>query len=96
MNFSKLTLFITCITLLSNASATEESFTYTSDSLISTINGKRVDVSDITSFTYDVQNNLSKITNALGQETTFSNYTSKGKPRTIIDSNVSVRQSTLS
>ncbi|UUO22965.1 RHS repeat-associated core domain-containing protein [Colwellia sp. M166] len=87
MNFSKLTLFITCITLLSNASATEESFTYTSDSLISTINGKRVDVSDITSFTYDVQNNLSKITNALGQETTFSNYTSKGKPRTIIDSN---------
>jgi len=87
MKFFKLTVSIACSVFITGVNATEEIYTYTSNSLISSIDGKRIDVSDVTTFIYDGQNNLNKITNSLGQETTFSNYTAKGKPTTIIDSN---------
>jgi RHS repeat-associated protein len=87
MNNSKFILCITCTVVFSIAYAAEETYTYTADSLVSSVDGKRSDVSDITLFAYDEQNNLSKITNALGQEVTFSDYMSKGKPRTVVDVN---------
>ncbi|PPE72411.1 hypothetical protein C3942_19070, partial [Solimonas fluminis] len=41
---------------------------------LATINGPRTDVGDISSFAYDGQNNLSQVTNALGQVTQITDH----------------------
>jgi RHS repeat-associated protein len=51
------------------------------------IDGPRTDVSDITSFDYDGNYNLTKITNALGQETDITARDAAGRPTTIEDAN---------
>ena len=56
-------------------------------SLLKSIDGPRTDVSDITTFDYDVQGNLIKTTNALNQETHITSHNAHGQPLTIVDAN---------
>ncbi|MBK8972596.1 MAG: RHS repeat protein [Hahellaceae bacterium] len=59
------------------------SYTYTPEGLLSTINGPRTDLNDVTSFAYDAQGNLTSRTNALGHVTTLDNYSEMGLPQTV-------------
>jgi YD repeat-containing protein len=52
-----------------------------------TVDGPRTDVNDVTTYTYDTEGNLTRVTNALNQVTTFSNYDAHGRPGTITDPN---------
>ncbi len=65
--------------------------TYTYDpntKQLKTINGSRVNVTDTTTMDYEATTgNLTKITNALSHETTFSNHDANGRPQTITDPN---------
>lgn len=54
---------------------------------LASIDGPRSDVNDITSFEYDSQFNLTKITNALGHETEMLQFDASGRPTLIEDSN---------
>lgn len=51
------------------------------------IDGPRTDVSDITSYAYDGNYNLTTVTNALSQVTTISARDSAGRPTTVQDAN---------
>lgn len=51
------------------------------------IDGPRTDVSDITSFAYDGNYNLTTVTNALSQVTTITARDSAGRPTTVQDPN---------
>lgn len=55
-------------------------YTYNSLGQVLTVNGPRTDVPDVTTFTYDVQGNLSTVTNPLGQITAFTSYDGAGRP----------------
>lgn len=72
-----------------SATAAERSwnYTYTAQGLIETADGPRTDVQDVTYYTYDAKGNLTKVTNALGQETLLGNYDDRGNPGTITDAN---------
>ncbi|MCP1646653.1 RHS repeat-associated core domain-containing protein [Pseudomonas nitroreducens] len=72
-----------------SATAAERSwnYTYTAQGLIETADGPRTDVQDVTHYTYDAKGNLTKVTNALGQETLLGNYDNRGNPGTITDAN---------
>ncbi len=73
--------------LLDNSQITT-SFTYDpTTQFVRTINGPRTDVNDITTFDYDVEGNLIKTTNALGQETNITAHNAHGQPLTIVDAN---------
>ncbi|PPE71779.1 hypothetical protein C3942_21835, partial [Solimonas fluminis] len=50
-------------------------------------NGPRTDVGDISSFAYDGQNNLSQVTNALGQVTQITDHDAHGNPLRLVDAN---------
>jgi RHS repeat-associated protein len=64
------------------------SYTYYEDSgLLKTIDGPRVDVSDITTFEYYDSGNLKKITNALGQSTNILLHDLSGRPLAYTDFN---------
>lgn len=52
-----------------------------------TVDGPRTDVSDITVYDFDSQGNLTKLTNPLGQITTFSLYDTLGNVGRITDPN---------
>ncbi|MCG8433990.1 MAG: DUF6531 domain-containing protein, partial [Gammaproteobacteria bacterium] len=62
-------------------------FTYTADGLLETVDGPRGDVTDVTTYGYDLQGNLTSITNALSQVTQISNYDAHGNPGRITDPN---------
>lgn len=62
-------------------------YTYTALGQVASVDGPRTDVADITRYTYDAQGNLSHVTNALGQVTTFANFDSFGRPQSITDLN---------
>lgn len=62
-------------------------YSYNSDKKMITANGPRLDVLDITRYDYDVDKNLSQITNALGHARQFSNYSVDSLPATYIDQN---------
>lgn len=51
------------------------------------IDGPRTDVTDKTTFTYDASYNLTKVTNALNQETQITARDSAGRPTTLKDVN---------
>jgi RHS repeat-associated protein len=51
------------------------------------VDGPRTDVSDITSYAYDGNYNLTTVTNALSQVTTVSARDSAGRPTTVQDAN---------
>jgi RHS repeat-associated protein len=54
---------------------------------LATVDGPRTDVSDVTEYDYDANLNLTKITNALGQETQITARDAAGRPATIEDAN---------
>jgi YD repeat-containing protein len=62
-------------------------YTYNSSGQVLTADGPRTDVNDITTYTYDTQNNLDTVTNALSQVTTLGSYDANGRPGTITDPN---------
>ena len=52
-----------------------------------TIDGPRIDVTDITTLEYNLQGLLYKSTNALGHVIEYRDYNSRGLPKTVIDVN---------
>jgi RHS repeat-associated protein len=62
-------------------------YTYTTLGQIASIDGPRTDVSDVTSYTYDPQGNLTTITNALGHVVTFANFDNQGHAQSVTDAN---------
>ncbi|WP_247263456.1 MULTISPECIES: RHS repeat-associated core domain-containing protein [Pseudomonas] len=80
-------LALACGFLSLPVSATTLNYTYTALGQIATVDGPRTDVSDITSFAYDTQGNLTTVTNALGQVSTRANFDSYGNPQTVTDPN---------
>ncbi|MEW8660737.1 MAG: hypothetical protein AB2603_20690, partial [Candidatus Thiodiazotropha endolucinida] len=80
--------FIGFIIGLSTAQAdTTTSYTYTPEGEIATIDGPRIDVSDITTYSYDAQGNRTSITNALNQETQVTAHDAIGRPLIVVDPN---------
>lgn len=65
---------------------------YNDMGLVSSIDGPRADVADITTFDYDAQGNLIRATNALGQVTEITAHDAHGRPSTFIDPNGTVTQ----
>ena len=63
------------------------SYTYSDLGLIETIDGPRVDVSDITAFEYDDSGNVKKITNALGHSTNILLHDLSGRVLAYTDFN---------
>ncbi|MES9928332.1 MAG: hypothetical protein ABW158_09460, partial [Candidatus Thiodiazotropha sp. 6PDIVS] len=63
------------------------SYTYTPQGQIETIDGPRVDVTDITTYGYDGQGNRTSITNALNQTTQVTAHDASGRPLTILSPN---------
>ena len=62
-------------------------WTYNAQGLVTSEDGPRTDVSDITAYEYDAQGNRTRITNALGQVTQITSHDDAGRPREIIDPN---------
>ncbi|WP_440467306.1 RHS repeat-associated core domain-containing protein [Pseudomonas sp. YH-1] len=75
------------IALSATAADRSWNYTYTAQGLIKTADGPRTDVQDVTHYTYDAKGNLTKVTNALGQETLLGNYDERGNPSTLTDAN---------
>lgn len=62
-------------------------YTYNTYGQVLTIDGPRTDVSDVTTYTYDLQGNLSSMTNALNQTTQFTSYDAHGNLMSMTDPN---------
>jgi RHS repeat-associated protein len=62
-------------------------FTYNGQGLLATVDGPRTDVSDVTTYMYDAQANLSTVTNALGQMTRFTSHDPHGRVLSMTDPN---------
>ncbi|MCU7801935.1 MAG: RHS repeat protein [Candidatus Thiodiazotropha sp. (ex Lucinoma borealis)] len=62
-------------------------YTYTAQGQVETIDGPRIDVTDITTYGYDTQGNRISITNALGQTTQITAHDAAGRPLTIVSPN---------
>ncbi|MCU7858245.1 MAG: RHS repeat protein, partial [Candidatus Thiodiazotropha sp. (ex Lucinoma kastoroae)] len=62
-------------------------YTYTAQGQVETIDGPRIDVTDITTYGYDTQGNRTSITNALGQATRVTAHDAAGRPLTIVSPN---------
>lgn len=75
--------------LATNAIASDYAVTYSYNEAgqVSTIDGPRDDVADITRYDYDANGNLSRITNALGHYREFLDYNAQGKPERLVDEN---------
>lgn len=63
------------------------SYTYNDLGLVATIDGSRTDLSDITTFAYDVSGNLAQVTNALGHVSQITSHDLSGRPLTLVDAN---------
>lgn len=75
------------LALSATAAERSWSYTYTAQGRIESADGPRTDVQDVTHYAYDAKGNLSKVTNALGQETLLGSYDDRGNPGTITDAN---------
>jgi len=73
-------------TLTADGESRSTTYGYNSDGLLSAIAGSRVDVEDITSFTY-LDGRLASVTNALGQTMSFEDYDGFGNATKITDAN---------
>jgi len=62
-------------------------YTYHESGLLASIDGPRMDVSDITSFTYDDKFDLVSVTDAVGNTTTITARNANGYPISITDPN---------
>lgn len=63
------------------------SYGYNEYGQIVTIDGPRTDVSDLTTYSYDTQGNISFVSNALGQLTQIVSHDASGRPLSIISPN---------
>ncbi len=63
------------------------SYTYNDLGLVTSVDGPRTDVPDITRYQYDAQGNRTAIINALGQVTAIPEYDGAGRPLLLIDPN---------
>lgn len=75
--------------LATNAIASNYAVTYGYNEAgqVSTVDGPRDDVEDVTRYDYDANGNLSRITNALGHYREFLDYNAQGKPERLVDEN---------
>ncbi len=62
-------------------------YNYNAQGLLATVDGPRVDVSDITTYSYDVDGRLSTVTNALGHTTEIVTRDAYGRPILTRDAN---------
>jgi len=62
-------------------------YIYYPSGLLQTIDGPRMDVSDVTNYTYDATGNLTGITNALGHAIALQQYDTHGRPGRMVDPN---------
>ncbi len=62
-------------------------YTYNDFGQVTSVDGPRTDVGDVTTLTYDVQGNLTSVTNALGHVTTYGAYDAHGRVGRITDPN---------
>ncbi|MEW8660420.1 MAG: hypothetical protein AB2603_19080, partial [Candidatus Thiodiazotropha endolucinida] len=62
-------------------------YTYNAMGQVETIDGPRIDVSDITTYGYDANGNHTSTTNALNQATQVTERDGVGRPLTVIDPN---------
>lgn len=63
-------------------------YSYFSNGLLQTVDGPRTDVSDVTTYAYTpTLGRIASVTNALGQQTSFSNHTVTGQPGRMTDAN---------
>jgi YD repeat-containing protein len=62
-------------------------FSYNNFGQVLTMTGPRVDVADVTTYTYDASGNLASVINALNQTTLYSNYDGNGRVGTITSPN---------
>ena len=66
----------------------ETQYSYNAYGQVTTIDGPRMDVADVTSFIYDeFTGDLLSVTDPVGSTTSFSGYDLRGNPGNIIDSN---------
>jgi len=63
------------------------SYTYTTQGLVTTVDGPRTDVADITTYDYDTRGNRILVRNALGHETRVTAHDAAGRPLTVVDPN---------
>ncbi|MCU7936939.1 MAG: type IV secretion protein Rhs [Candidatus Thiodiazotropha sp. (ex Dulcina madagascariensis)] len=62
-------------------------YTYTAQGQVATLDGPRLDVSDITSYGYNAQGRRTSITNALGHITQITAHDAAGRPLTMVSPN---------
>lgn len=75
--------------LTAAAAGTPRTWTYTYNTAgqVLTLDGPRIDVSDITRYFYDAQGNLVTVTTPLNRLTTLGSYDANGRPGTVTDPN---------
>ncbi|GAB3011453.1 hypothetical protein GCM10027098_01070 [Bowmanella dokdonensis] len=78
---------LTSIKVTANGAVRETLYSYNSQGLLSSVDGPRVDLSDVTNFTYYPNGDLKSITNALGQILTVNSYDANGRATEITDHN---------
>jgi YD repeat-containing protein len=62
-------------------------YTYNTQGRVETVDGPRTGVSDVTTYAYDANGNLTHITNALGHQTQIPLHDGAGRPLALIDTN---------
>lgn len=75
-----------CLPLVSHGQQTW-TYTYHPNGEIETADGPRTDVSDITTYTYDENNKVISVTNAIGHITRYPSYDASGRVLQTIDPN---------
>ncbi|MBT3022141.1 MAG: hypothetical protein KUF77_04495 [Candidatus Thiodiazotropha sp. (ex Lucina aurantia)] len=87
VNFTLLKLgLLLAITGVAHADRTTR-YTYNAMGQVETIDGPRIDVSDITTYGYNTQGNRISITNVLSQVTQITAHDAAGRPLTIVNPN---------
>ncbi|WP_435103622.1 RHS repeat-associated core domain-containing protein [Arhodomonas sp. AD133] len=74
-------------TAASAAVERSRSYTYNDLGQVTSVDGPRTDVQDVTHFAYDSAGNRTRVTNALGHEVTIAEHDAAGRPLRVIDAN---------
>ncbi|WP_447795399.1 RHS repeat-associated core domain-containing protein [Pseudomonas farris] len=77
----------TITSLFEQTAERSRSLAYNTEGLLELLDGPRTDVNDITRYEYDTKGYLTRVINALGHITEFSNFDVMGNPQTIVDPN---------